>query len=118
MSDVDHVPNPPPGRRLHASDGIIVVLIAIALLVVFRGESIRNSGEELDSGVERTVVLVLGTRKYPDAQPVKALPVDIARQPLEALARLDADDTVLVVRLGQRVDQVDLHVASPLGHLG
>ncbi len=87
MSDVDHVPDPPPGRHRRARDGILVVLVALALLVVFRGESIRNSGEELDSGLERTVVLAVGK---PAGWVADRLPFDEAAS--EALAFLDPDD--------------------------
>jgi len=87
MSDVDHVPDPPPGRRLWARDGIFVVIMALVLLVVFRGESIRNSGEELDSGLERTVVLAVGK---PAGWIADRLPFDEAAS--EALAILDPDD--------------------------
>lgn len=54
------LPQPPPGRRLRARDGVIVVAIAMALLVLFKGSSIRSSGEEMQPGLERTVVLAVG----------------------------------------------------------
>ena len=87
MSDVDHVPDPPPGRHRRARDGILVVLVAVALLVVFRGESIRNSGEELNSGLERTVVLAVGK---PAGWIADRLPFDEAAS--DALGFLDPDD--------------------------
>lgn len=87
MSDVDHVPTPPPGRHLRARDGILVVVMALALLVVFRGESIRNSGEELDSGLERTVVLAVGK---PAGWIADRLPFDEAAS--DALGFLDPDE--------------------------
>ena len=87
MSDVDHVPEAPPGRRLGAREGILVVVMAVALLVVFRGESIRSSGEELDSGLERTAVLAVGK---PAGWIAERLPFDEAAS--DALAFLDPDD--------------------------
>ena len=87
MSDVDHVPDPPPGRHRRARDGILVVLVALALLVVFRGESIRNSGEELNSGLERSAVLAVGK---PAGWVADRLPFDEATS--DALAFLDPDD--------------------------
>jgi hypothetical protein len=87
MRPEDHVPTPPPGRRRRARDAILVVLMAIALLVVFRGESIRNSGEELNSGLERTVVLAAGK---PAGWIADRLPFDEAAS--DALASLDPDE--------------------------
>lgn len=87
MRPEDRVPKPPPGRHLRARDAIAVVIIAVALLVVFRGESIRNSGEELDSGLERTAVLAAGK---PAGWIADRLPFDEAAS--DALAFLDPDD--------------------------
>ena len=81
------MPKPPPGRHLRARDGILVVVMALALLVVFRGESIRNSGEELNAGLERTVVLAVGR---PAGWIADRLPFDEAAS--DALAFLDPDE--------------------------
>ena len=62
-------------------------MIAVALLVVFRGDSIRDSGEELDSGLERTAVLAVGK---PAGWIADRLPFDEAAS--DALAFLDPDD--------------------------
>jgi lysophospholipase L1-like esterase len=50
----------PTGRRLRARDAILCVFVAVALLVLLEGESIRNSGEKMEPGVERTVVRAVG----------------------------------------------------------
>jgi hypothetical protein len=50
----------PTGRRLRARDAIVCVLIAIVLLVLLEGGSIRRSGDRMDPGVERTVVRAVG----------------------------------------------------------
>lgn len=48
------------GRRLRARDALAVVGIAVLLLVLFEGRSIRNQGEQMQSGIERTAVLAVG----------------------------------------------------------
>lgn len=68
-----NVPQPPPGRHLRARDAILVVTLAMVLLILFKGESIRNSGEEMDSGVERSVVLAVG---HPAGWIAEKLPFD------------------------------------------
>lgn len=50
----------PTGRTLRARDAILCIFVTIALLFVVEGHSIRNSGERLDPGIERTVVLAVG----------------------------------------------------------
>lgn len=61
MATLDQsVPEPPRGRRLRARDALIVVGLVVALLVLLEGESIRSSGEEMQPGLERTVVLAVG----------------------------------------------------------
>ncbi|HEY1273449.1 MAG TPA: GDSL-type esterase/lipase family protein [Thermoleophilaceae bacterium] len=56
----DSVPKPPPGRHLRARDAIVVVVAVVVLLVLFKGASIRESGEEMQPGFERDVVLAVG----------------------------------------------------------
>ena len=61
MSDKDpFILDRPTGRSLRARDAIACVLVAVLLLLVFKGQSIRGSGEKMDSGIARTVVLALG----------------------------------------------------------
>jgi hypothetical protein len=50
----------PTGRRLRARDAIACVFFAAVLLLLVEGSSIRGSGEKMDAGVERTVVLAVG----------------------------------------------------------
>ena len=57
MSDI---PTPPRGPRLRARDAIVTVFVAMALLVLFEGPSVRSSGEEMQPGWERSVVLAVG----------------------------------------------------------
>jgi len=61
MSDKDpFILDRPTGRSLRARDALVCVLVAAALLLVFKGQAIRGAGEKMDSGIERTVVLALG----------------------------------------------------------
>jgi hypothetical protein len=57
MSDV---PTPPRGPRLRARDALLVVLVAVVLLALFEGPSVRAAGEEMQPGWERSVVLAVG----------------------------------------------------------
>jgi hypothetical protein len=50
----------PTGRPLRARDGIIVIFVAVLVLLVVKGQSIRNQGEKMDAGWERTAVLAVG----------------------------------------------------------
>ena len=50
----------PTGRRLRARDSIVCVFVAVALLLALKGDSIRSSGEKMEPGIERTVVLAVG----------------------------------------------------------
>ena len=50
----------PTGRTLRARDALICVFVAVILLLVVEGASIRNSGKKMNSGVQRTVVLAVG----------------------------------------------------------
>jgi len=51
----------PTGRRLRARDAIVCVFVAALLLLLLEGESIRSTGEKMDSGIQRTAVLAVGT---------------------------------------------------------
>ena len=50
----------PTGRSVRARDALICVFVAVIVLLVSQGQSIRESGEKLDPGIERTVVLAVG----------------------------------------------------------
>lgn len=50
----------PTGRPLRARDALLCVLVAVVLLLVLQGRSIRSSGERMEPGLERGVVLAVG----------------------------------------------------------
>jgi lysophospholipase L1-like esterase len=50
----------PGGRRFSARDAVLVVGLAALLLLLFQGPSIRRSGERMNPGVWRSVVLAVG----------------------------------------------------------
>lgn len=50
----------PTGRRRRARDAIVCVFVAALLLALAQGESLRSSGEKLDRGWQRTLVLAVG----------------------------------------------------------
>jgi lysophospholipase L1-like esterase len=50
----------PTGRRLRARDAILCVFVAVVLLVLLEGRSIRSSGDRMEPGVERVVVRAVG----------------------------------------------------------
>lgn len=56
----ESVPEAPAGPRLSARDGTLVVAVALVLLVLFKGSSIRDAGQEMQPGLERSVVLAVG----------------------------------------------------------
>jgi uncharacterized protein len=67
MSDLHHsappvppIPAPPTGRHLTARDALICIAVATLLLLAFEGRSIRRSGDEMNSGWERSLVLAVG----------------------------------------------------------
>ncbi|MGH2897502.1 MAG: hypothetical protein ACRDMZ_02420, partial [Solirubrobacteraceae bacterium] len=51
----------PTGRVVRARDALLCVFVAVVLLLLSEGGSIRSSGEKMDPGIERTVVLAVGT---------------------------------------------------------
>jgi lysophospholipase L1-like esterase len=54
-------PKPPrEPRRLTARDGLIAIGVAALLLAIVEGPSIRNSGERMDDGLWKEVVLAVG----------------------------------------------------------
>jgi lysophospholipase L1-like esterase len=55
-----HVPAPPTGRHLTARDALVCIGICTLLLLAFEGRSIRRSGEEMQAGWQRSLVLVVG----------------------------------------------------------
>jgi hypothetical protein len=47
-------------RRFRARDGIVAVAVAGLLLVLFQGASIRRAGEQMNPGIGRDLVLLVG----------------------------------------------------------
>jgi lysophospholipase L1-like esterase len=47
-------------RRFRARDGILALLVALVIVVVCAGPSIRDSGNEMDAGWQRDLVLAFG----------------------------------------------------------
>jgi lysophospholipase L1-like esterase len=50
----------PGARRFGARDALVCVLVAALLLALLEGPSIRRSGEQMDRGIQRTMVLAVG----------------------------------------------------------
>jgi lysophospholipase L1-like esterase len=59
-------------RRFRAREGVIAVLIAALLLVVFEGSSVLKTGKEMNPGVGRQLVLAVGR---PTNAVARALPL-------------------------------------------
>lgn len=47
-------------RRFRAREGVIAVLVAALVLIVFDGSSVRKAGEEMNPGIGRDAVLAVG----------------------------------------------------------
>jgi hypothetical protein len=77
----------PTARRVRARDAIICVFVAALLLVLLEGESIRHTGEKMDPGIERDVVLAVGK---PADWVAEQLPLADAVD--EVTSRLSPDD--------------------------
>ena len=50
----------PTAARVRARDALICVFVTALLLLLAEGASIRSSGEKMEAGIERTVVLAVG----------------------------------------------------------
>ncbi|HEV2775768.1 MAG TPA: GDSL-type esterase/lipase family protein [Solirubrobacteraceae bacterium] len=74
---------------MRARDALICVFVAVVLLLVLEGTSIRNSGEKMDSGIQRTVVLAVG---HPAGWIADQLPLAAAADKLTAALSPDDDD--------------------------
>lgn len=75
------------GRTLRARDALICVFVAVILLLLIEGTSIRNSGKKMDAGIQRTVVLAVG---HPAGWLAEQLPLAAAADELTAV--LSPDD--------------------------
>ncbi len=61
MADKDpFILDRPTGRPMRARDALVCVLVAVLVLLVVQGRSIRGSGEKMEPGVERSIVLAIG----------------------------------------------------------
>jgi len=82
----DPVPTPPPGRRLPARDAVVVILLAVLLLVLFEGPSVRRAGDDMQPGTERELTQAIG---QPAGWLADRLPFDEVSD--DALALLEDD---------------------------
>ncbi len=80
--------NLPGLRRYRARDAIFAVGVAALLLVLFTGPSLRRSGQEMEPGVQRDLVLVIGE---PAGWLADQLPLAKAVDRLTAWISPDAD---------------------------
>jgi len=76
------------GRTMRARDALICVFVAVLLLLILEGASIRNSGKKMESGVQRTVVLAVG---HPAGWLADRLPLAAAADKLTAALSPDDD---------------------------
>jgi lysophospholipase L1-like esterase len=83
----DPIPTPPDGPRRPARDAIVVILLAVVLLVLFEGPSIRQSGQDMQPGTERDLLRAVGA---PAGWVADRLPFDEVSD--DALAILEDDD--------------------------
>ena len=60
MSTEPTLPQPPRGPRGRSRDALVVVFLAVVVLVLFEGASVRTAGEEMQPGFERDVVESVG----------------------------------------------------------
>jgi hypothetical protein len=60
MSTEPTLPQPPRGPRGRSRDALVVVFLAVVVLVLFEGASVRTAGEEMQPGFERDVVEAVG----------------------------------------------------------
>ena len=76
------------GRMLRARDALICVFVAVILLLLLEGASIRNTGKKMDSGIQRSVVLAVG---HPAGWLADQLPLAEAADKLTAALSPDDD---------------------------
>lgn len=102
----DNVPKAPRGRRLRARDAVKVILLTSLLLLLFAGSAVESAGEQMDRGVERSLVLAVGK---PAGWVADNLPFEDAAD--SALAVLSPDDDLD----GQGFDAPTQDAPSPRG---
>jgi lysophospholipase L1-like esterase len=76
-------------RRFRARDGVFALVLAVVVVLLCAGPSIRHTGEDMDAGLERDAVLAVGK---PAAAVADALP--FAGWAHSASAWLSPDDAV------------------------
>ena len=76
------------GRSMRARDALICVFVAVILLLLIEGASIRNSGKKMDSGIQRSMVLAVG---HPAGWLADGLPLAAAADKLTAALSPDDD---------------------------
>jgi len=59
--DTHDIPAPPRGRVRDARGALVAIAVCVLLLLAFEGASIRNAGQEMDQGWQRTMVIAVGT---------------------------------------------------------
>src|ERR1700709_1467206 len=78
----------PTGRVLRARDALICVFVAVILLLLIEGASIRNTGKKMDSVVQPTVVPAVG---HPAGWLADQLPLAAAADKLTSSLSPDHD---------------------------
>ena len=73
---------------MRARDALICVFVAVILLLLIEGASIRNSGKKMDSGIQRSMVLAVG---HPAGWLADQLPLAAAADKLTAALSPDDD---------------------------
>ena len=76
------------GRMLRARDALSCVFVAAILLMLIEGVSIRNTGEKMDAGIQRSAVLAVG---HPAGWLADQLPLAAAADKLTAALSPDDD---------------------------
>ncbi|MEA2142636.1 MAG: uncharacterized protein QOI64_1066 [Solirubrobacteraceae bacterium] len=76
------------GRTMRARDALVCVFVAVILLLVIEGASIRSTGKKMDSGIQRSVVLAVG---HPAGWLADQLPLAAAADKLTAALSPDDD---------------------------
>ena len=76
------------GRTLRARDALICVFLAAVLLMLIEGASIRNTGQKMDAGIQRSAVLAVG---HPAGWLADQLPLAAAADKLTAVLSPDDD---------------------------
>jgi len=60
MADNRFILDRPTGRTLRARDALVCVSVTVAVLLIVQGNSIRSSGQKMEPGLQRDIVLAVG----------------------------------------------------------